>query len=222
MRHASGLFQVWYIRALSIEQEDHILSIEVTAYTSAHHTAMEIIVVTVNAYESTGSNTQSMLRVVSLEEELLDVPEYQGVPIEKWATYLFHKSVNHYSARTLACVSYVNSVGSSVPQEDILACKSKGSVHTPLGLCGVTKGSTVAVAFEPAGPGSPPPAWQNSGESVQAHAATPKLLLGILACPFCVSSLKPAIIVETAVGILLTISGRCPGESRRGPWHRVS
>ena len=27
------LFQVWYIRALSIKQEDHILSIEVTAYT---------------------------------------------------------------------------------------------------------------------------------------------------------------------------------------------
>ena len=77
-----------------------------------------------------------MLRVVSLEEELLDVPEYQGVPIEEWATCLFHKKVNHYSARTLACVSYVNSVWSSVPQEDILAFKSKGSVHTPLGLCG--------------------------------------------------------------------------------------
>ena len=107
-----------------------------------------------------------------LEEELLDVPEYQGVPIEEWATYLFHKRVNHYSARTLACVSYVNSVGSSVPQKDILARKSKGSVHTPFGLCGVTAGSTVAVAFEPARPGSPPPAWQNSGESVQAHAET--------------------------------------------------
>ena len=104
-----------------------------------------------------------MLRVVSLEEELLDVPEYQGVPIEEWATCLFHKKVNHYSARTLACVSYVNSVWSSVPQEDILACKSKGSVHTPLGLFGVTAGSTVAVAFEPARPGSPPPAWRNSG-----------------------------------------------------------
>ena len=73
-----------------------------------------------------------------LEEELLDVPEYQGVSIEEWATYLFDKKVNHYSARTLACVSYVNSVGSSVPQKDILACKSKGCVHTPLGLCGGT------------------------------------------------------------------------------------
>ena len=79
-------------------------------------TAMEIIVVTVNAYGSTRSNTQIMLRVVSLEEE-----------------------------------------------EDILACKSKGSVLTPLGLCGVTAGSTVAVAFEPARPGSPPPTWRNSG-----------------------------------------------------------
>ena len=46
-------------------------------------TAMEIMVVTVNAYGSTKSNTQIMLRVVSLEEELFDVPEYQGVPIEE-------------------------------------------------------------------------------------------------------------------------------------------
>ena len=45
-----------------------------------------------------------------LEEELLDVPEY---PLE-WTTYLLHKRVNHYSDRTLACVSYVHSVGSSV------------------------------------------------------------------------------------------------------------
>ena len=103
-----------------------------------------------------------MLRGVSLEEELHDVPEYQGVLIEEWATCLFHKRVNHYSARTLACVSYVNWEWSSVPQEDILACKSKGSVHTPFGLCGVTAGSTVAVAFEPARP----------GESVEAHAVT--------------------------------------------------
>ena len=69
-----------------------------------------------------------MMRVVSLEEKLLDVPEYQRVPIEE-------------------CY-----------------------VHTPLGLCGVTAGSTVAVDFEPAGPGSPPPAWPNSGKSVQAGA----------------------------------------------------
>ena len=62
--NASGLFQVWYIK-LFIKQEDHILFIEVTAYTSAdqpvEHDAEsgevymglrhrnEIIVVTVNA-----------------------------------------------------------------------------------------------------------------------------------------------------------------------------
>ena len=209
--NASGLFQVWYIRALSIKQEDLILSIEVTAYTSADQpvkhvagsgevymdfgTAMEISVVTVSANGSTGSNTQIMLRVVSLEEELLDVPEYQGVPIEEWTTYLFHKRVNHFSDRPLACVSCVNSVGSSVPQEDILACKSKGSVHTPLGLCGVTAGSTVAVAFEPAGPGSLPPAWPNSGESVQASTTCGdrrrrSCCLRILACPFSVGSFE--------------------------------
>ena len=95
--NASGLFQVWYIK-LSIKQEDYILFIEVTAYTSADQpvkhdaengkvymdfdTAMEIIVVTVNAYGNTGSK----------------------------------KRVNHYSDRTLTCVSYVNSIGSSVPQ----------------------------------------------------------------------------------------------------------
>ena len=117
-------------------------------------TAMEIIVVTVNAYGSTKSNTQIMLRVVSLEEELFDVPEYQGVPIEECNILVPQENEPLFSS-TLACVSYVNSVRPSVPQEDILACKSKGSVHTPL-----TARSTVAVAFKPAGPGSPPPAWQ--------------------------------------------------------------
>ena len=39
---------------------------------------MEFSVVTISAE----SNTQTMLRVVFLEEELLDVPEYQGVPME--------------------------------------------------------------------------------------------------------------------------------------------
>ena len=188
--NAPGLFQVWYIRALFIKQQDPILSIEVTAYTSAGQpvkhvagsgevyidfgTAMEFSVVTVSAYGSAGSNTQIMMRVVSLEEELLDVPEYQGVPIEEWTAHLFHKRVNHHSDRTLACVSCVNSVGSSVPQEDILACKSKGSVYTPLGPCGVTAWNTVAVAFEPAGPGSPPPAWPISRESYRRvpHAET--------------------------------------------------
>ena len=99
----------------------------------------------------------------------------------KWTPYLFHKRVNHYSNRTFACVSYVNSAGSSVPQEDILVCKSKGSVHTLHGLCGVTAGSTVAVAFEPAGPGFPPPAWPISGNRYRRvpHAETDasKLLL---------------------------------------------
>ena len=85
--NAPSLFQVWYIRALFIKQQDLILSIEVTAYTSAGQqvrhvagsgevyrdfgTAMEISVVTVSAYGSSGSNTQIMMRVVSLEEELL-------------------------------------------------------------------------------------------------------------------------------------------------------
>ena len=79
------------------------------------------------------------------------------------------------------------------------------NVHTPIGLCGVTAWNTVAVAFEPAGPGSTPPAWSNSGESVQGEyhmrPTTSKLLLADLyvpiLCPFCVCSLKRAIIVET-------------------------
>ena len=87
--NAPGLFQVWYIRALFIKQQDLILSIEVTAYTSAGRpvrhvagsgevymnfgTAMKISVVTLSAYGSSGSNIQIMMRVVSLEEELLDV-----------------------------------------------------------------------------------------------------------------------------------------------------
>ena len=159
----SDLLQVWYIRALSIKQQNHILSIEVTAYTSADQpvnhitgngkvymdfdTSMEIIDVTVNAYRNTGSNTQIMLHVVSLEEELL--------------------------AHTYLCLRC---------EFDRVLCPSRGylglqvqeSVHTPLGRCGVTAGNTVAVAFEPAGPGSPPPAWPISGESYRRvpHAET--------------------------------------------------
>ena len=186
---------------------------EVTAYTSADQsvkdvagsgevnmdfgTAMEIIVVTVNAYGSTRSNTQIMLRVVSLEEELFDVPEYQGVPI------LVPQENEPLFSSTLACVSYVNSIGPSVPQEDILACKSKGSVYTPLGLCGVTAGSSVAVAIKP----SRMAKIQGNRYRRMRRPTTPKLLLGILACPFSVGSLKPAIFVVTAVGPLLTISG---------------
>ena len=84
------------------------------------------------------------------------------------------------------------------------------SVHTPLGLCGVTAGNTVA------GPGSPPPAWPISGNRTGKYhmrrPTTSKLLFADLACPFSVCSLKSAIIVETGVGPLLTISGRCPGK----------
>ena len=124
---------------------------EVTAYTSAGQpvehvvgsgevymdfgTTMEISVVTVSAVGSAGSNTQTMMRFVSLEGKPLDVPEYQGVPIQEWTTYLFHRRVNHYSDPTVACASCVNSVESSVPREDILACKRENSVHTPLGVC---------------------------------------------------------------------------------------
>ena len=45
-------------------------------------TAMDIIVVIMNAYRNTGSNTQIMLRVVSLEEELLDVPYIKECPLK--------------------------------------------------------------------------------------------------------------------------------------------
>ena len=70
-------------------------------------TAMEFIVVIMSTY------IDHVARL-PLEEELLDVPENQGVAIEEWATYFFDKKVHGYSARSLACVSYVNSVGSSV------------------------------------------------------------------------------------------------------------
>ena len=41
----------------------------------------------------------------------------------------------HYSDPTLACVTCVNSWGSSLPRENILACKCKTSVHSHLGVC---------------------------------------------------------------------------------------
>ena len=139
-----------------------------TAYTSANlpvkdvagsgevymnfSTAMEIIVVTVNAYGSTRSNTQIMLRVVSLKEELFDVPRVGNILVTQ---------ENEPAIQLLTCLCLICELGRALcPSEDILACKSKGSVHTPLGICGVTAGSTVAVAFKPAGPSSPPPAWQ--------------------------------------------------------------
>ena len=119
---APGLFQVWYIRGLFIKQQGLIQSMEVPAYTSAGQpvehvvgsgevymdfgTAMEISVVTASAVGSAGSNTQIMMRVVSLEGKLLETPEYQGV----------QEGVNHYSDPIVACASCVNSVGSSVPR----------------------------------------------------------------------------------------------------------
>ena len=152
--NAPGLFQVWYIRALFIKQQDLILSIEVTAYTSAGQpvrhvagsgevymdfgTAMEISVVTVSAYGSSGSNTQIMMHVVSLEEELLDVS--QGVPIEE------------------CCV------------------------HTPFGLCGVTAGARWPWLSSRPDQASPPPAWSNSGESVQASTTCETGDVEVVAC----------------------------------------
>ena len=100
---------------------------------------MEIIVVTVNAYGSTRSNTQIMLRVVSLEEGLFDVPRGGNILVTQENEPLF--------SSTLACVSFVNSVGPSVLQR--ISWLASPKVH-----------SAVAVAFKPAGPGSPPPAWQ--------------------------------------------------------------
>ena len=44
-------------------------------------------------------------------------------------------SSTHYSDPTLACVSCVNSWRSSLPRENILACKCKNSVHSHLGVC---------------------------------------------------------------------------------------
>ena len=41
----------------------------------------------------------------------------------------------HCSDPTFVCVSCVNSWGSSLPRENILACKCKNSVHSHLGVC---------------------------------------------------------------------------------------
>ena len=170
---------------------------------------------------SAESYTQTMLRVVSLEEELLDFPEYQEVPMEVDTILVSQEGQPPFRSHTCLCL---------ICEFGRVFCFSRGyfglqvqrfCAHSAC-ICGVTAGSTVAVAFEPAGPGSPPPAWPISGESVQASTTCGdrrrrSCCLRILACPFCVGSLKLAIIVETAVGRLLTTSGRCPGESRRGP-----
>ena len=122
---------------------------------------------------NTGSNTQIMLRVVSLEEELFDVPECQGVPIGVDNILVSQESQPLFRSHNYLCL---------ICEFDRVLCPSRGylglqdqeSVHTPLGLCGVTAGNTVAVAFEPAGPGSPPPTWPISGESYRRvpHAET--------------------------------------------------
>ena len=98
---------------------------------------------------SAKKNTQTMMRVVCLDEELLC--EYQRVSMGVDTMFVSQKGQPLF-------VSHVNWVRSSDPQEDISFWKSKGSVHTPHGLCEVTRGSTVSVAFEPARPGSPLPA----------------------------------------------------------------
>ena len=181
--NAPGLFQVWYIRALFIKQQDLILSIEVTAYTSAGQpvrhgaesgevymdfdTAMEIIVVTLSAYESSGSNTQIMMRVVSLEEELLDV----------------HKECQ---LKSVMCTLRLVTAGARWPwlssRPDQALRRPHGQIQGNRNTCGDRRRRSCCLRIF---------VW-------------------------------PAIIVETAVGRLLTFSGRYPGESRRGHWHRVS
>ena len=100
------------------------------------HRKKNISVVTVSAVESAGSDTQIAMRVVTAHGQILDFTEYHAVSIQEEPTSLFHRRVNHYSDPTMACVSCVNSSGSSLPRKDILACKCKKSVHSHLGVCG--------------------------------------------------------------------------------------
>ena len=211
--NASGLFQVWCIK-LSIKQEDYILFIEVTAYTNADQpakhdaesdkvymdfdTAMEIIVVTVNAYGNTGSNTQIMLCVVSLKEGCL-------IGVDK--ILVSQKGQPLFSSHTCLCLICEFGVHSA------WSLRSDGREHGGRGFRAdqIELSAARMTKFGRIG----------AGEYHMRGPTTPKLLLGILPCPFSVGSLKPAIIVETAVGPFLTISGRCPGENRQGPWHRV-
>ena len=69
----------------------------------------------------------------------------------KWTPYLFHKKVNNYSNRTLACVSYVNSAGSSVPRRFCVhsawSLRSDGREHGGRGFqAGRTRLSTARMA----------------------------------------------------------------------------
>ena len=124
-------------------------------------TAMGFSVVITNAE----SNTETILRVMFLEEELLDVPEHEGVPMEV--------DTNNYSNRTLACVSYVNSAGSSVPRRFCVhsawSLRSDGREHGGRGFqAGRTRLSTTRMAnFRGIG----------TGEYQMRRPTTSKLLL---------------------------------------------
>ena len=167
---------------------------------------------------SAESNTQTMLRVVFLEEELLDVPKCQGVPLEMDTILVSQEGQPLYKSHTCLCL--ICEFGTVLCFSKVLCTlrmvsAEYGREHGGRGFrAGRTRLCTVF-------------AWPISGESVQASTTCGdrrrrSCCLGILACPSCVGSLKPAIIDETAVGPLLTTSGRCQGESRRGLSHRVS
>ena len=74
----SGLFQVWYMRALSIKLTacKHITG-SGKAYMD-FGTAMEIIVVIMGAYGSSSSNIQIMLRVYSMFLCIKECPSKNG------------------------------------------------------------------------------------------------------------------------------------------------
>ena len=63
-------------------------------------TAMEFSVVIISAE----SNTQTMLRVVFLEEELLDVPEYRGVPMEVDTILVSQEGQQLFKSLTCVCL----------------------------------------------------------------------------------------------------------------------
>ena len=130
---APGLFQVWYLQGYFYSHEpsspvhrgdsfytssgqqveQFIGSGEVT---NTSGTARNISVVTMSAVGSAGSDTQIPMRVVTAHGQILDGSTTSSDP-------------------TLACVSCVNSSGSSLPREGILACKCNNSVHSHLGVC---------------------------------------------------------------------------------------
>ena len=74
----SGLFQVWYMRALSIKLTTckHI-TVSGKAYMD-FGTAIEIIVVIMGAYGSSRSNIQIMLRVCSMFLSIRECPSKNG------------------------------------------------------------------------------------------------------------------------------------------------